>query len=256
MHWADYQTTAGRRILGVFWIGTRGKCGKLYTHIQLIEVNTHTHTHTHTHTLKHTGNCIHTCTGMHSGLYASYKHTFTVHSTCTVNNSCIWSQCNNADKPRMYIPVTNPCVQYKHREHTPQEHNSIYTRRHVVKINSFSVFIIHIALSLYLLNEMQTMARYSWAWDHIDAGAHTGAAPFINTQEVGLTLLPYPWLNHAYILYLIVWVEGKNTQARKTVMKHHRHGYYRHAARNTNSPCRYLFSSISIHYAAECIIGV
>lgn len=58
----------------------------------------------------------------------------------------------------MYIPVTNPCMQYKHYECTPQEHNSIYTHGHVVKINSFSVFIIHIALSLYLLNEMQTMA--------------------------------------------------------------------------------------------------
>lgn len=62
----------------------------------------------------------------------------------------------NTDKPQMYIPVTNPCVQYKQCDCTPQEHNSIYTRGHVVKINSFSVFIIHIALSPYLLNEMQT----------------------------------------------------------------------------------------------------
>lgn len=58
----------------------------------------------------------------------------------------------------MYIPVTNTCMQYKHYQCAPQEHNPIYTHGHVVKINSFSVFIIHIALSLYLLNEMQTMA--------------------------------------------------------------------------------------------------
>lgn len=36
-------------------------------------------------------------------------------------------------------------------------------------------------------------------------------------------------------------------------MKHHWRGFYRDTVRNTNS--RYLFSSIRIHYASECIIG-
>lgn len=36
-------------------------------------------------------------------------------------------------------------------------------------------------------------------------------------------------------------------------MEHHWHGFYRDTVRNTNS--RYLFSSIRIHYASECIIG-
>ena len=105
-----------------------------------------------------------------------------MYSTCTVNNSCTWTQLKNTDKPHMCIPVTNPCMQYKHHGRTPQEHNSIYTHGHVVKINSFSVFIIHIALSLYLLNEMQTMAWYSWAWDHIDASAHTHTHRHTNTH--------------------------------------------------------------------------
>lgn len=43
----------------------------------------------------------------------------------------------------------------------------------------------------------------------------THTALFINTQEVGLTLPPYPWLNHAYILYLIVWAEGRKHTCRK-----------------------------------------
>lgn len=36
-------------------------------------------------------------------------------------------------------------------------------------------------------------------------------------------------------------------------MKHHWRCFYRDTVRNTNS--RYLFSSIRIHYASECIIG-
>lgn len=191
-------------------------------------------------------------------------------STCTLNNSCIWTQYKSTDKPYMYIPVTNPCMQYKHYECTPQEHNSIYTHRHVVKINSFSVFIIHIALSLYLLNEMQTMAWYSWAWDHIDASTHTRARACAHTHTHILltlgTLNKYTrgWVDITaialikscvYPLFDCMDREKKHTSG-KTVMKHHRHGYYRHTVQNTNSPCRYLFSSISIHYASECIIGV
>lgn len=67
-------------------------------------------------------------TNIHSATYAAYKPTITVHSTCTVNNSCIWTQYKNKDKPHMYIPVTTPCTQYKHYECVTQEHHSIYTQ--------------------------------------------------------------------------------------------------------------------------------
>lgn len=155
----------------------------------------------------------------------------------------------------MYIPVTNPCVQSKHSECEPQEHNSIYTQGHVVKINSFSVFIIHIALSLYLLNEMQTMAWYSWAWDHIDAGAHTrGTLHKCTRGRLDVTAISLI-KSCVYPLFDCTG-RGKEHTSRKNVMKHHWHGYYRHTGRNTNSSCRYLFSSIRIHYASECIIGV
>lgn len=40
---------------------------------------------------------------------------------------------------------------------------------------------------------------------------------------------------------------------KKKVMKHHWRGFYRDTVWNTNS--RYLFWSIRIHYASECIIG-
>lgn len=71
------------------------------------------------------------------------------------------------------------------------------------------------------------MTLYSWAWDHI-------AALFINTWEAGLLLLPYSWLNHNHILFLIVWTERKHTHTHthtggKAVMKHHRHDYYTHS---------------------------
>lgn len=65
--------------------------------------------------------------------------------------------------------------------------------------------------------------------------------------------------SRAYILYLIVRVQETGGERHelpreeKKVMKHHWRGFYRDTVRNTNS--RYLFSSIRIHYASECIIG-
>lgn len=101
-------------------------------------------------------------------------------------------------------------------ECTPQDHNSISPCGHVVKINSFSEFIVRMALSRNLVNEMQTPAPYSWAWEHIDAGVLFG-----NTQEVGLTLPPFLWLNHAYILLFDCWGRGVAHTSPKTLMKHH-----------------------------------
>lgn len=145
-------------------------------------------------------------------------------------------------------------MQYKHYERTPHEHNSIYTRRHVVKINSFPLLIIHIALSLYLLNEMQTMGMIfmgmrSHRCKHTHGTLHKYTRGWVDVTAISLIK------SCVYPLFDCMG-RGKEHTRRKTVMKHHWRDYYTHTVQNTNSPCRYLFSSIRIRYASKCIIEV
>lgn len=222
---------------------------EMQTHIQLIEVisfNRKGYIHRYT---KQPEKRIHT----HKMAYiqANMHRAYTVPTPRPVSHSCICTQKKSTAKPsQIHACRTNTL-------NAPAKNITQYTQRHVVKINPFSVFIIHIALHLYLLNEMQTMEWYSWEWDHRDPSLRTRrhTALFINTQEAWLVLLPQPWLNQPSILYLIVWIEKKCTSG-KTATKHHWHGYYRHTVRNTNIPCRCLFSSIAFHYASACIIRV
>lgn len=160
-------------------------------HVQLIKVNSFRKNWfflslflSHTYTRK----CIHIYTGMHSDTYAYYKHTITVHSTCAVNHSCKWTRYENTDKPHMYIPVTNPCMQYKHYGCTPQDHNSIYTRTCGKDQFIFSIYYTYCTKPIYVEWNANNGTIFMGMRSHRCKCTH--AALFINTQEVGLTLLP------------------------------------------------------------------
>lgn len=128
----------------------------------------------------------------------------------------------------MYIPVTNPRRLYKHSECIARECNSIYRSEHVVKINPFSVFITDIALSLYLLNEMQTMAQYSLAWAHMEAGTHSTLYKYPR----GCVVVTAIGLIKSCLYSFLDCVDGEEVKkihiCGKAIMKHHRHDYYRH----------------------------
>lgn len=218
MHWADYQTTAGCWIPCVFWIGTHRNAGG--------EVPSNAHTHqinkgysvcadtdmdTHKYTI-----CVTLCST--NILLQCYQHVY------TVNNSCIWILCKSKDKPHMYIPVTNLCMQYKHYECTPQEHNSIYTRTCGKDQFIFSIYYTYctkpISVEWNANNGMIFMGMRSHRCKRVYTCAHTHSLKTIHKYTRGWVDITAIALikSCVYPLFDCMDREKKHTSG-KTVMK-------------------------------------